>query len=638
MVEAIKNIETSIGRVADKIGVAADATNKAVRATNDGLGNIKERFDDTAESLEEWATKGDEMFDSWEKHVQSFTNMLRPLTDELDKIKDKLGKLSIRDIMQGAGRGAMSLANISEGSAASMVGKIPYVGPFLELALDSQFREDKFRKQGRQAALQFEQTGQVGPEQIKTMGNALGGEMKRLQESFLASPDQVKAVWAAFAEGGVKVSEITKKAGFEIKGFGDTVSQVSLGIDKSFQMVEGSAAQMASQLTKDSGGALEKNVKLIQELGLAAHNTGQTSQQFINTILQLTSTMRVQGGDARDLAAAYLNIADAYRKTLPGPDDESKKLRAGTLAQQAVSSIPQLLQGLSVGVKATIGRALMPDGTNGIRSFEQGLTREGGDRTHFEMRALKELYEMYTRTASKENSVAGIDSRYTALREGANIPPELAEYLAKNNPKDLGKGFEAAVKEFKDNAASLEVQKIGELEKVMQEIKNAMMAIGKLTIGLMGTMVTILVEGFRYLSHPLTSGAEARFERAMNRVGKRDEANLKNVVRGAKAVGLDGLDTLGIGSDAFAPEREAAEDTRSQLQIWQDHATKEKQFQRESNARFANRFNLPIPGQTQSKATHQIVSDGEHQFDVTIKPRDTPKYPSASIFGPGTTH
>jgi len=501
LIEAIHNIEDSIGRVADKIAGASEASTRAVKSAEEGLESVKSQLSDSVDSLDELAKQSEEMFTSWEKHVMGFKNLISPLTDELDRIKDKLSKLSMRDVVEGLGHTMGGLASNPGNAIEGLLGKVPYIGPFLELALESQFRQERYQAGGRQTAMQFARTGQVTPEQVHAVGNALGDETRKLEENFLATKDDINSVWSAFASGGVRMESMLQPAGVAIKGFGDTIPQVALGIDKAFQMASGSAASFSSQLTRDTGNSLQKTVKQVRDLGLAAHESAMDSQAFIGTIVQLTSALRTQGGDAEGLVLTYRKVASAYREMLPGQGTAENRLNAGERAMDIVKNIPQTLQGFDAGLKALVGQRMaelrtgkVVSGEQGLREFETGLTLEGKPLKDFVTQALRISSEIMTRNTTGETD------KYLALSRGAtHFSPQLADILARGGGSVLDK-FVNSAEEFKDTVAKMQLEKLSGLDKLMEDIKQVMMSFGQLTVSILGSIYTAIVGGFKAIS------------------------------------------------------------------------------------------------------------------------------------------
>lgn len=490
LVRNIEKIEKSTTVLAEKLGGLERTVPAILTAAEDKTEDFNDTLQTTTDHLKDMTDLAEASFSKWEKAGQSLHGIFGGLTNVFQ---------TLGGAIDGAGRYIRNLQRDPQGTLMNNVSQIPYAGPMLQVALESQFREDRFKTAGRQSVLQFQKTEGLDPAKVRETGAALGGEMKRLEESFLGKRDEVQAVWAAFAEGGAKSGEMTKKAGFEVKGFGDTVSQVALGVDKAFGQVAGTTAQLSNQIRQSSNVSLAESVELVKNLGAASHGTGQNMQSFVNTILQTTSALRVQSGDAKDLSNTYFKLQEVIKSTAaPG----TSAARVSALAGSALGGLASFVQSMPQGMQALIGQDMAAkmhhsvDDLTGLRAFETGFQSQGGMQKGADFS--KTAAELTFARLKKEGVAPGNDM-YMALK-AMGMPAQLADIVERAGGKLTGVDADKAAKEYE--AKFKEVEKLqplssGDFEKVMDDIKNLMNSIGQMTIQLLATIAQALVSTIR---------------------------------------------------------------------------------------------------------------------------------------------
>lgn len=490
MVESINRIGLAIGVIGERAEGSGDAVKLALGKAEEAFFGVKSAAGEAKEVLADLYAESEASMSSLDKLFQRFgagTMTARQGIEGLGKVMQQLGRDN----------------DANSGFAGDALSKIPYVGPLLQMALDSEFREDKFRTAGRKAVLNMQRSDVLNPEQVKTTGAAIGADMKRLEESFLATRQEVQGVWQAYSEGGFKAVDMTKAVSFEVKGFGDTVATASLGLDKAFHLAAGSSAKFAETLTRSTNASLVDSVGLVKELGLAAHATGQSTEGFISTILQASSALRVQGGDARDLANTYFSLQGAIAKAMP---TGTSAQRVSELTAGALSGLSSFAGNLPMGIKALVGQAIAKNDLGdsisdieAIREMELGFHGKLGARgKDFSKTVAERTFQMFRGEGITSNS-----DMFMALTQAAGMTPQLADILVRNQGQLTGKGADEAAKAFQDQikqAQDLQPLNVGEYERMMEELKQAMQAIGQATIQLLSYIATTLVSGFRYIT------------------------------------------------------------------------------------------------------------------------------------------
>lgn len=479
LVRNIEKIEHSVSLLVDRMGGLEKSVPTTLDKAKEKAGELNDGLEATTDHLKAMSDLAEESFSKWQKWGQSLTGIFEGVGGAISK----------------AGGIMRELQNNPSGYLTSTVGQIPYVGPMLEVALKSQFRQSEFEKQGRQSALAFQGNQNLTESGVRATGAALGEQMRNIEEKWLGKSEDVKAVWEAFAKGGVKSTEIMKQASFEIEGFGKTISEVALGVDKAFGMTAGSTAELSNQIRQSSNASLSESVDLVKNLGLASQGTGQTMQAFIGTVLQATSALRVQGGDARDLANTYFKLQETI-KTTAAPGTSGQRISA--LTGSALGGLSQFVQGMPIGLQALVGQdmsekmGLKLTDIGSLRAFETGFQGHGGmkDNEDFSKKAAEAAYARL-----KSEGVTEGDDMYMALKS-MGMSAQLADLLDRAKGNLTGPGADKAAKEYEDKlkeVAKLQPLTVGDLDRVMGDVQKLMMSIGQMTLNLLGTIAQTLI-------------------------------------------------------------------------------------------------------------------------------------------------
>jgi hypothetical protein len=477
LVRSIESIEKSTRALADHMGALERTVPTAIDKAREGTQDFNDHLRETNEHLKDMSDLAEESYTKWEKFVQSLTGKFQGLGMAIQHVGEQARRLQT-----------------DPGSLISQaIGSIPIAGPWLNVALESQFRQDRFQTAGRQAALQFQQTDRLDPNQVQRLGKELGGDMMRLEENFLAKKEEVQAVWGAFAQGGLKAIEMTKSAGFEIKGFGETLPQVALGIDKAFAQVAGTTAALSNEFRQNTNVGVAESVKLVKDLGLASHATGQNMQAFINTILQTTSALRVQGGDARDLANTYFKLQETVKGAMTSTTSGQ---RVSALTGAALGDLAGFVQSMPTGLKALVGQDIAAKlqvpvtDIGALRAMETGFQFFGEKSLKNEDFSKKAAEATYTRL--KSEGVQSPDDMYMALK-AMGMSSLLADITVRAGGKLTGRGAEDASKEYSDKlkqVSDLQPLNVGKFETLMKDLMNVVNAVGE-------TITTVLLSILR---------------------------------------------------------------------------------------------------------------------------------------------
>ena len=337
LVAQISKLESSVSAIAEKLG--------AVRDTSVAL------FDRAKDSLSDTSKKSKDIEDQMIKIEGTIGGMDKVLSHIKGTFAD-MGVTSFQHGIEGVGRAMLGLQTSAEGTIRSFVSGIPYIGPFIEMMLNSAKKMAEFTASGQRSFLGFERTQFIDPAQIEKSGTALGKYMESLEHSFLATRQEVERVFSTFAQGGAKAEQVTKNVNLEIEGFGKTLAETSLGLDRAFQLAAGTFAGFETQLAKTTNVALTDTASIVEDIGIRARAAGMDMQMFMGTILDVTSALRVQGGDAKSLSATYLDL----QTNLKGMLGKGQDIRANELATEAMKGIPAAIQGMPKGMQGLIAQ------------------------------------------------------------------------------------------------------------------------------------------------------------------------------------------------------------------------------------------------------------------------------------------
>lgn len=534
VIDSIKRIDTSVSSIADKLGVVIERSKTIKEGVDEVAGKAEEGAKKANEEMEDLLKTSEKAFESIDKWSQTLKGSLRGLADDFAQ---NFGKIT---------DGMRQMQRSPESFVENMLGKIPMgFGALAQVMLESTTRVDKFSTAGRQAFLAFEATGVQSIDKITQSGAALGQTMMHLEENFLASRQDVQAAFGALAQGGFKVEEAVDKAGFSVAGFGDEVALASLGLDKAFKVAAGTSANLAGTLSKDTGLALTKSIDLIKDMGLAAHGTGLTMQAFVGNILQVTSALRTQGSDARDLASAFFNMEKAFKGAV-GTNVSAQ--RVSDMAGMALSGVGQFVSGMSEGMQGAIAlevaRKVAVGGDKldiwgAMRGMKTGFSlNDKNAGQSFESASAEAVY-------GKFGDIQNPDQKFRALMGPGGMNALMAEFMVRTG----GQGFAdpTKFKEEKENyekqlkeVAGKEPLNTADYVKAMDKLQQVINAMGELTASLLSAIVRGIFALGELMANPFDSDRRSHFSQTMSAVGT-------NIAGSARRVGSSLADALGSG-------------------------------------------------------------------------------------------
>lgn len=489
VVETLESIDKTLGALSEKLGAAPQKVRDLSQSVRDAGDDMQDALKETTDQLEDIQAISEKMFTSWDKFWQSARGSMQTLGDGISAAADKMSRL---------GDYGVRLQTSPESLLRGALHSTPF-GGFIEMMLNTAQRNDVFSTVGRRSLMGFQQTGGGlgGAEQVRQQGQQIGVRMKDLEESFLAAKEEVQAVYGAMVEGGFKAGQVTDRVTFQVKGFGQTVTEASLGLDKAFQLAAGSSMNFASALTRATGEGLPEMLSLVKDLGMRVGETGMNMQSFVGTIVQASSALRVQGADAKALAGAYMNVQESFKAAM---DPRTSQQRVSEMAAGALQGIATWTANMPIGMQGLVGRQVgqrlgidtsRMDITEVLLNIKTGWQMAGrGAGQSFEREAVISTWQALGNMPPPQRAFA-------MMQSGAS--PEMAMALLQAERSggvdkmfDFTKAKESEQKRLSE-AAELQPLNKTTFEKMMKEIQAAMYAIGEVMIGLLGNIATGIV-------------------------------------------------------------------------------------------------------------------------------------------------
>lgn len=505
LIRTIEKMEAGISKLAGTIGSVADQAERTSKAVDD-MDSTVDKLEDVVDLVEDLHDISERTLTTWDKFSQ-----------RLKSIVADGGIKKFLDDVQNAGWAMSRMHASPENVIDSVISRMPF-GGFVNLMLESKKNELKFDAMGRESLTKFRGSdASLTAGDITSRGGALGGRLKELGMfgEAPASPEEMMSVYETMATGGAKEQQMTRLVATEIKGFGQTVAEVSLGTDKAFGLVAGSAAKLATELRDNTGVTLEHSVDLVNRLGRGALSTSRTVQEFTGMILQTTSALRMQGSEAESLASTYTNLEKSIAGALRPGDDAQR--RAGVLAEAALGDVGAYTSNISDGQRAVIGRSVaekMGIDTRGmsdmdvVLAMKNGFQLQGANRdpskqkTSFQEATMVESWNML-------GNMSGTDKATYMTQTGMSpiLAEALKQFAGRNNGDISGlfssKEWQNAVKAnttANDEAALNKPLTKSGFDQMMEDIKSLMQAVGETMIRLLGTISYTLIGGFELLA------------------------------------------------------------------------------------------------------------------------------------------
>jgi hypothetical protein len=416
--------------------------------------------------------------------------------------------------------GYRSMASSPEATIREMLRSTgPIMGPILTTLMDRVSERSEIQARGQRGVLSFLDRGLMGGTgdlqgYVEGQGGRVAAETERLKQAFLIErPEEVNRVLESMAESGLKYDEAWEDAGQTFKGFGKSVWQVSLGLDKGLGLAVGTSARLNSEFMKASNEGLQSSLGRLVDLGKAAGSTSLGFSGLVGVISQASSAFSLQGGRVGDLSARFFQLRKTVKESL-GFGDKSD-IRVDELAKTAFSGLTQSLANLPKPVQGALAKQVMagmgfnPDAVSAYRAM-QGMStgfqfgfgapaKSGMSFQEATLAAVIKTFNLGDKGTSAEDRVATL----TQITQMPALAAELvAQMLEKGGGKlsqrELAQAIEKGNK-LSEDAAKVGPLTIGAFDKQMEKIKQLMNAISDAMLSVLKVMVKTLGAGFEAL-------------------------------------------------------------------------------------------------------------------------------------------
>ena len=445
------------------------------------------------------------------------------LSDTIRHYKDEIRTLG-RQFDERVLRGADKAGGMFEGLQnlnRTLFAGLPF-GGILGVMLFGRMQEAEYFSKAQQAGQVLQRSGQLGGRII----GQLTADIRTLEQTIPGIAQNFMAANSAIAEMGFTGHDAATSIDQGLDGARDTVLNLTVAMDRFFEVGAGESAKFAAQIAQNTNGSLKESVELVRDIGLAVQDTGISFNVMLGSIMQVTSALRLQTNEleeAKDIATAIQQAQAGFRAE--GIADQ----RAGALAAAGLQGIAGALNNMRIGLKAVIGERMTQGrvtGLGAVRQFETGM-RSMEENPQFFRRAISEIIRM-----SHQEARGDVNIQYEVLKQLFNLTAEQAQTLlaiqtATKEGLPLEKATEqnmdALTKAFRDEGLKQSVFK--------QMINRLIQVVAKVGASLLDVIVSgleMLVASVTYLAKFLTMGTTtteaAAFDRLVlqggNRVGR----------------------------------------------------------------------------------------------------------------------
>lgn len=504
---AVSNLDHSIVEIGQHIGATGADYASAVDRGKRGAEELRVTFTDTFDQLSGSVDEAIELsMTPFDRFAESVRNTFRDIAEEMDRIeRHPMTRLfdSMTDKFNQVGQNPA-------GFMQGMLSQLPFgLGALAQVGLrGSTFTGDEAAR-GMRMAAPFMQTG-ADMGQLRGGQSVLAGESRRLIDQFVAQEPEIQNVINTLVKGGATIEQALSHAGTSVKGFGDRAFETLLGLDRAMQQPAGTFANILTEVRRDTGATFTGALDIVRELGGAAVASGLDFQSFAGSITQVTSALRVQGGDTESAIRSFLNLKGAMQGLAPGGMESA---RAGQLAALASSDIASTITGLPEGLKAIIGRAvgsrhgLQLSDVGGINAMNTGFqfALPQGERGNVQAEVMSALAQYF------RGQFSGDTEEFTrALQVAGNLPPLLANVVARMGSAEFlgdNTAMAKAMKDFRsqqDIAHTVQSLQTGDFEKAMLSLERAVTSSGALIASVVGALIGVTSAGFVAVGQAVT--------------------------------------------------------------------------------------------------------------------------------------
>ena len=381
---------------------------------------------------------------------------------------------------------------------------------------------------------------------LSSSGTAfLGSFQQRAEHYYGINRQEVQGVLKTFTEAGMDINDvIDKRVSKSLGEVGRNMLTLTLGLDKHFEVAAGTSAKAVVSLVHDYGMNLQSAGDLYTRMAFAGQRSGMGVQQFTNSVLQASNTLRMYGVSVESVAVMLQKLQTHYEGMgMP-------KQLAGTQANMALQQISQGMAGLSSGWQAYFGERMgMGTGLEAKMRFQDGMTRlsKGGDN-EFMTNFIQQAYA----TAMESSGGDKTQARYILQQSGIAGGLEGAKAITDIGDK-LSSGVklnQLSLKEQKDlkEAFKTEGQKTSDLAKDMHTIMTGLAGVGEGLLQIITNLVAVSIVFYKTLP-TMIFGDETEREQIVKEYGvffKGVEKGYDKAIAGGKLalLGVKGMEDI----------------------------------------------------------------------------------------------
>jgi hypothetical protein len=351
-----------------------------------------------------------------------------------------------------------------------LIAQTPIAGGLFGLMLWGQMNRDRIAAE----------TGEIvniavaaGGKLTQSATGFLGSFQQQAEHYFGINRQEVQGVLKTFVDAGVSIEDILKKQKDSLGLVGHDIMTLTLGIDRHFELANGTSARGVVSLMQDYGMSVEKAGDLYERLAFAGSRSGMGVQNFLNYVQQGAGALRQYGFGVENVAGVILKLQERY-EALGVP-----KQLAGNLAGQAVGQIAQGISSMSAGQQAYYGERLgMGTGLEARMKFRDGMQRMAqGNVGDTELKLMAEMRKTAMEAAGGDQAQARFFLEQQGMGfEGAKAIMEIGGEVDKGvKIGDLSLKEQKALKD----AFKTEGQKQSDIQKNIHTMMQGMAQVGE---------------------------------------------------------------------------------------------------------------------------------------------------------------
>lgn len=349
---------------------------------------------------------------------------------------------------------------------------------------------------GNRLAGTFQATSRSATTDIQGLGRAL----LDAQNEFGKSSQIVEGFGTTLkilADAGITEEKALQRMKGAAAGFGGTLAESLTGMDRLFGLSSGQSAQFATQMVQDMGMNLEEATRQMKDLGYAARGSGASVETFVGTMLQATSSIRMQAGDMGDLVKTYGLLHGAAQQLMPGASTESIAKTSLT----GLAGLAQGMAGLSFVQQNQFARLMGLGGGSAferIFRFERGASdpnSQGNFLTNFVNTIVTKVAAPHMGSGTPEQRTAHAFQFLALGPLTRELPRELLRTLAAAAGSGVGPSgtlggpnMQAALEEARKFITS----QADPMEKLLENLQKLMASLGQMLLTLVTGLVNVL--------------------------------------------------------------------------------------------------------------------------------------------------